>query len=122
MELGESWIVGLIEGGGEGNPKRLGVAASPAFSSRSNILTIRDSLARYGASINVNDKTLELTKDNDKSWKANFTFQRVSESQLTLDGNMDSHKVHMQLQLVDRKTFLLVNRGFHWVQEYPFNR
>jgi uncharacterized membrane protein YphA (DoxX/SURF4 family) len=81
-----------------------------------------DSLARYGASINVNDKTLELTKDNDKSWKANFTFQRVSESQLTLDGNMDSHKVHMQLQLVDRKTFLLVNRGFHWVQEYPFNR
>jgi hypothetical protein len=31
-------------------------------------------------------------------------------------------KVHMQLQLVDRKTFLLVNRGFHWVQEYPFNR
>jgi hypothetical protein len=46
----------------------------------------------------------------------------VAENQLTLDGDMDKHKVHMQLQLVDRKTFLLVNRGFHWVQEYPFNR
>jgi hypothetical protein len=35
---------------------------------------------------------------------------------------MDRHKVHMQLKLLDRKTFLLVSRGFHWVQEFPFNR
>ena len=37
-------------------------------------------------------------------------------------GDMDSHKVKVELQLVDRKKFLLVSRGFHWVQEYPFNR
>ena len=43
------------------------------------------------------------------------------ELQLTLDGNMDGHKVHMPLNLVDRRKFLLVSRGFHWVQEYPFN-
>jgi len=35
---------------------------------------------------------------------------------------MDGHKVHMQLELFDRKKFLLVSRGFHWVQENPFNR
>jgi hypothetical protein len=28
----------------------------------------------------------------------------------------------MQLQLVDLTKFLLINRGFHWIQEYPFNR
>jgi len=28
----------------------------------------------------------------------------------------------MQLRLVDRSKFLLVNRGFHWIAEYPFNR
>ena len=81
-----------------------------------------DSFARCAASLNVKDNTLELTRDDDKNWKANFRFQRVAENQLTLDGDMDKHKVHMQLQLVDRKTFLLVNLGFHWVQEYPFNR
>jgi len=46
----------------------------------------------------------------------------VAPDQLTLDGEMDSHKIHMQLQLVDLSTFLLINRGFHWIQEYPFNR
>jgi hypothetical protein len=81
-----------------------------------------DSFARYGASINVNDKTLALTKFSDKNWKANFTFQRVAQDQLVLDGNMDSHEIHMRLQLVDRSKFLLVNRGFHWIEEYPFNR
>ena len=81
-----------------------------------------DSFARYGASINLNDKTLALTKGDDKNWKANFTFQRVAPDQLTLNGEMDGHKIHMQLQLVDRSKFLLINRGFHWIQEYPLNR
>jgi hypothetical protein len=41
---------------------------------------------------------------------------------LVLDGDVDSHKIHMQLQLAGRDKFLLVNRGFHWIQEYPINR
>jgi hypothetical protein len=81
-----------------------------------------DSMARYGASINTSDNTLKLTKGDDKNWKASFVFQRPASDRLVLDGDMDGHKVQMQLQLFDRKKFLLVNRGFHWIQEYPFNR
>jgi uncharacterized membrane protein YphA (DoxX/SURF4 family) len=81
-----------------------------------------DSFAYYGAAINVNDRTIALTKYSDKNWKGSLTFQHVSGDRLTLDGNMDSHKIHMQLQLVDRSKFMLVSRGFHWIQEYPFNR
>jgi hypothetical protein len=81
-----------------------------------------DSFAHYRASIDTNDKTIVLTKGNDKNWRANFTFQRAVPDQLILDGNMDSHKIHMQLHLVDRSKFLLLNRGFHWIQEYSFNR
>jgi hypothetical protein len=81
-----------------------------------------DSFARYGASINDNDKTIALTKTDDKKWKANFTFQRTGPDQLILDGEMDNHKIHAQLRLVDRSKFLLINRGFHWIQEQPFNR
>jgi hypothetical protein len=79
-----------------------------------------DSFASYFSSIDLNAKTLALTKQSDKSWKANFNFQRVAQEQLTLDGNMDGHKVHMQLQLVNLKNFVLANPRFHWVQEYPF--
>jgi hypothetical protein len=92
------------------------------FPERASFQRMDDTYAGYGASINVNDKTLALTKGDDKNWKGDFHFQRVAQDQLTLDGKMDGHMIHMQLQLVDRNKFLLVNRGFHWVQEYPYNR
>jgi len=92
------------------------------FTDRMAFQRMDDSFARYGAAVNDNDKTIAFTKDSDKNWKANFTFQRVAEDQLILDGNMNGHKIHMKLQLVDYKKFLLVSRGFHWIQEYPFNR
>jgi hypothetical protein len=81
-----------------------------------------DSFAYYAASIDINAKALALTKPNDKSWKANLNFQRAAQDQLTLDGNMDGRKIHMQLKLVDLKKFLLVSRRFHWIQEYPYTR
>ena len=92
------------------------------FPERVSFQRMDDTFAGYGASINVNDKTLALTKNDDKNWKGDFHFQRTAPDQLTLDGNMDGHTIHMQLQLVDRNKFLLVSRGFHWIQEYPYNR
>ena len=92
------------------------------FPDRMSFQRMDDSFARYGAAINTKDKTLSLSKDSDKNWKGNFTFQRVAPDRLTLDGSMDSHKIHMELQLADRSKFMLVSRGFHWIQERPFNR
>jgi hypothetical protein len=79
---------------------------------------IDDSFAPYGASVNLPDRTLALTKRDDRNWTASFTFQRPAEDQLILDGQMDNHQVHMELQLTDRNKFLLVSRGFHWIQEF----
>jgi uncharacterized membrane protein YphA (DoxX/SURF4 family) len=80
-----------------------------------------DSFAYYGTEINLKSGTLVLTKFDDKNWKANFSLRRPTPDQLVLNGEMDGHNVEMQLQLRDRKKFLLVSRGFHWVQERPFN-
>jgi uncharacterized membrane protein YphA (DoxX/SURF4 family) len=81
-----------------------------------------DSFAPYGASVNLQEKTLALTKKDDKNWTASFTFQRPAGDQLILDGRMDNHQVHMELQLTDRNSFLLVSRGFHWTQEAALGR
>src|SRR5579859_6413679 len=78
---------------------------------------IDDSFVPYGASVNLQEKTLALTKKDDKNWKASFTFHRPAGDQLILDGRMDNHQVHMELQLTDRNSFVLVSRGFHWIQE-----
>jgi hypothetical protein len=76
-----------------------------------------DSFVPYGASVNLPERTLALTKKADKNWAASFTFQQPARDQLILDGRMDNQKIHMELQLIDRNSFVLVSRGFHWVQE-----
>ena len=81
-----------------------------------------ESLARFGASIDTKDNTLKLTKNDDKDWKASFVYTRPAPDRLVLDGEIDGHKEKMELQLVDRSKLPLVSRGFHWIQEYPFNR
>ena len=81
-----------------------------------------DSLAFFGCSIDAKAGTIALTKNGDKNWKAGFTFQRPAADQLILDGTMDRQKVHMRMQLLDRSKFMLISRGFHWVQESPFYR
>ena len=81
-----------------------------------------DTFVNYGAIIDAKNGGIALTKGSDKNWNASLKFQRPGHDQLTLDGEMDGHRFHLQLQLLDRNKLLLVNRGFHWIQEYPFNR
>ena len=92
------------------------------FATGVTLQRIDDSITYYGASIDAKNKTLVVTRNQDKNWKANFTFERPAPDQMSLDGNMDGHVVRMQLKRIDPNQFLLVSRGFHWIQEYPFNR
>ncbi len=81
-----------------------------------------DSWARYGSKIDAKAKTIALTKGSDKNWKASFTYDRPAQDQLILDGTMDSHKIHMNLKLLDRSKLMIISRGFHWISEYPFQK
>jgi hypothetical protein len=89
---------------------------------RMSFQRLDDSFAPYVASVNLQERTLALTKSDDKNWTASFTFQRPAQDQLILNGRMDNHQVHMELQLTDRNSFLLVSRGFHWTQEAALGR
>ena len=81
-----------------------------------------DSRKSYGANVDDKEKTLTLTRPDDKNWKASFTYVRPAGDQLTLDGTMAGHNVRIQLKREDETRFLLNSRGFHWIQDYPFNR
>jgi hypothetical protein len=75
-----------------------------------------DSIAHYGASIDVSTKSIALTKGASRTWKSGFTYQRLGTDRLVLDGDMDSHRIHMQLELADFDTFPLLNSTFRWVR------
>jgi uncharacterized membrane protein YphA (DoxX/SURF4 family) len=81
-----------------------------------------DSFTYFGATIHASTNTLELTGNAASKSKGSFTFQRPSGNELTLAGDMDGQRLRIQLKLLDRDKLLLVNRGFHWIQERPFNR
>jgi hypothetical protein len=81
-----------------------------------------DSVERFAAILDARKMSIDLTTKNDKNWKANFTVSRPAADRLDLDGSMGGHKVQMKLKREDETKFILLSRGFHWVQEYPFIR
>jgi hypothetical protein len=81
-----------------------------------------DTFTGFSSTIAEKDSTLTLSKPADKNWKASFHYSRPAPDQLVLNGSMDGHQVQMKLKLLDRDKFTLVNRGFHWINEYPFQR
>ena len=89
---------------------------------RASFQRMNDSLTTFNAKIDASAHTIDLTKADDSNWKSALSYDRPANDRLLLRGEMDGHRVAMELRLVDRGTFLLVNRGFHWVQERPFNR
>ncbi len=81
---------------------------------------MNDARSYFNATVDPAKHTLALSsKTNGKS---SFTWSRPTSDQLLLDGTLDGHPAHIQLQRVDAQKFQLVSRGFHWIQEYPFNR
>ncbi len=81
-----------------------------------------DSLTGYAAALDEKKKTLALTTGNNKNWRADFTYSRPARDELSLDGTVNGHKQHIELKLMDSAQFTLTGRGFHWVQDYPYNR
>ncbi len=51
-----------------------------------------------------------------------FAVARPAPDQMTLDGSMGGHHIHAEMKRINLSQFTLVNRGFHWINEYPFWR
>lgn len=80
-----------------------------------------DSFVFYTAQFNDKTNMLAMTRGADQM-QATLRVVRRGTNQMTLTGALDNQTVDMRLQRSERDRFLLVSRGFHWVQEYPFNR
>ncbi|PYQ54623.1 MAG: hypothetical protein DMF53_29210 [Acidobacteria bacterium] len=81
-----------------------------------------DSRQRYRIKLDEAHTTMALTKRDDPAWKSTLKYQRPAPDRLTLEGMFDGHKLQASLHRADESKFLLLTRGFHWVNEYPFNR
>jgi uncharacterized membrane protein YphA (DoxX/SURF4 family) len=62
-------------------------------------------------------KSFLLTKSTDPNWKASFTYEDPGPDRMVLDGELNGRHVNMTLQRVDMGQFLLLNRGFHMINQ-----
>ena len=77
-----------------------------------------DSFARYGVSVDRSSGTLSLTKGGSRTWSSRFTFDRRGDDYLSLYGEMDSHRIGIELRRVDPSALPLLNSGFRWVRPH----
>jgi hypothetical protein len=79
-----------------------------------------DTMTFYGAKTDAEAGTIALTSAGGSA--GTLTFTRSAPDRLTLEGRMDQRDVRLDLRRVDHEAFELVRRGFHWIQDYPYNR
>ena len=51
-----------------------------------------------------------------------FTYSTPEPETLRLDGSHYGRALSVTMRRVDESEFRLINRGFHWINEAPFNR
>jgi hypothetical protein len=109
---------------------RIGKPAGPAIPSkqpgtpgRFAIQLMSDSRERYNlVELDEKMRTLVISKRHDPNWKTTLVYRRPQPDVLFVEGPFDGHEVRARLRLAEPPEFLLVTRGFHWINERPFNR
>jgi hypothetical protein len=80
-----------------------------------------DTFIGYPAVFDAAAKSIAVTNANKQSI-GKLTYEQPSADTLIVSGDLNGQKIRLETRLVDRGKFLLVSRGFHWIQESPFNR
>lgn len=85
------------------------------------IKTMNDSSRYYNFKVDTTLKTAVVFTNRDTANKSTLHYTRDTLG-LVLVGKLNGDSVYMRFKRFDEKSFLLMNRGFRWVNEYPFNR
>jgi hypothetical protein len=86
------------------------------------VQTMDDSSRRLRAQIDEKKGTLTISRRNEPAWDGRLAYTRPDPNTLTIDGMVGGHQLHALCHSEPIPKFLLTTRGFHWVNEYPFNR
>jgi len=78
---------------------------------------------RYRQTVDMAKKTVLIWKREDqRPRQPQFGYEMPNPDSLILDGQFDGRHIHAQLRRLPEPNFMLTSRGFHWINEYPFNR
>jgi hypothetical protein len=83
---------------------------------------VDDTRQRYLLKLDAQAKTLSLTKRDDPNWKSELHYQELEPGLLSVEGKYDGHDIRLKIHRAESPSFQLTSRGFHWINEFPYNR
>lgn len=89
---------------------------------RFSIQLMSDSRERYNLVLDETKRTLDISKRSDPNWKTTLVYRRLKPDVLVVEGSFDGQEIQARLRRTEPPEFVLVTRGFHWINERPFNR
>jgi uncharacterized membrane protein YphA (DoxX/SURF4 family) len=92
--------------------------------SRPGLVTVQqmsDARLNYLATFDADAQVLALSNPHKPEWQCSFHYSEPEPGRLYLEGTCDGKKIRARLRRADESEFLLVKRGFHWVNEFPFS-
>jgi hypothetical protein len=86
------------------------------------IQNMDDTRVRYKLELDEPKRTFILKKWVDPKFQATFTFSRIDANTFAIDGTFEGKRTVAKVRKAPGREFLLTTRGFHWINESPFNR
>jgi hypothetical protein len=87
-----------------------------------NVQTLDDAATRYRTKEDKAKHTFELSTLYSPDDKIVLSYRELDDGQLVLEGPYGGEVLTVTLRKVPLPSFLLNDRGFHWISEYPYNR
>ncbi|MGC9950918.1 MAG: hypothetical protein ABSF64_31520 [Bryobacteraceae bacterium] len=85
-------------------------------------LSIRDAANRKTYFQTAYDEPHHTIKLTSGQKKGDFTYSQPDAQHLVLRGSLGGNPIVAEFHRLDASKFLLTSRGFHWINEDPFNR
>ncbi len=87
-----------------------------------SIRQLNDRKIKLAFNVDTLKKTIDYSDANDSLMKGSFKYAVLNDTTLNIKGIYKTDTINYTLGKVNVKAFRLINRGFHWVNEVPYNR
>lgn len=95
------------------------------FQNRDGVISFQkmdQSFDRFSGVVDTAKRTISLKTFSDSTWKPVLRYEQPTPNKLAFEGDIDGKRWRLAMTLHDLNKFMLISRGFHWVQENPVNR
>lgn len=86
------------------------------------IKTMTDKLVKHTFITDTNQNRISLYSESSIKDSLNFKYEVENSKYLKLNGKLENDSLSITLTKIDLEKFPLKSRGFHWINERPFNR